>query len=295
MLSILIPVYNYNITNLVYNIHEQATRTKIEFEIICFEDGSNKYVIENKSSIETLMHTSIIVSSLNKGSIKSRQILSNQASYNWLLFLDSDVIPKHNSFIEKYINLISPDTDALYGGVAYKDEQPETEYLLRWKYGKSCEEINASKRNRKPYQVVVSGNFLIKKTIFNLINLKIKKNSYGLDNYFGILLNEKKARVKHINNEVYHLGIDKSDIYIKKIENAIETLLWLLNERRIFQHNNKLLSIFIYLKRLKLNHFMSLFFRVFNTSIKKNLLGKQPNIFFLQLYKISYMCYKDLQ
>ena len=48
MLSILIPTYNYDITKLVTDLHQQATDLEIVFEIIVMEDGSEKYITENQ-------------------------------------------------------------------------------------------------------------------------------------------------------------------------------------------------------------------------------------------------------
>ncbi len=294
MLSILIPVYNYNIIPLVNELHKLAIESNIKFEIICLEDGSNEYVVENKSHIKNLEYCSQIISKTNNGRIKSRQILSDTANYNWLLFLDADVIPKNNNFIKTYIEKTFNEIDAIYGGITYSNTIPNPKYILRWKYGKKYEEINANKRSLKPYKNIVSANFLIKKHTFNNINLSIKKSSYGLDNYFGYLLKKKNANILHIDNQVYHLGLEENHIYLKKIEQAVESLLWILNEQKKIKHNNTLLSLFTFLKRYRLHYIMSLFFKGFNLKIRKNLISYYPNMFFLQLYKITYMCFKYL-
>ena len=49
MLSILIPTYNYNITRLVADLHQQASDTYVDFEIIVMEDGSTLYGEKNKA------------------------------------------------------------------------------------------------------------------------------------------------------------------------------------------------------------------------------------------------------
>ena len=67
MLSILIPTYNYNISNLAIEIHKQATKAKIKFEIICFDDNSREFTHENKSTIDSLSYSKIIVSKKNLG------------------------------------------------------------------------------------------------------------------------------------------------------------------------------------------------------------------------------------
>ncbi|MBP7612167.1 MAG: glycosyltransferase, partial [Paludibacter sp.] len=49
MISILIPTYNYNITHLVTDLHQQAMETYVDFEIIVVEDGSTLSIEENKT------------------------------------------------------------------------------------------------------------------------------------------------------------------------------------------------------------------------------------------------------
>lgn len=294
MLSILIPVYNYNISNLVHEIHEQATKANIKFEIICFNDASEKYNYENNSAVGSLSSTKIINSEKNLGRIKSRQLLSNESIYNWLLFLDADVIPKSKKFIEHYISKINSNHDVIYGGFAYTNTRPNNDSVLRWKYGKKFEEVDAKKRNLKPHQLIISANFFIKKNIFKKINSKINRKGYGLDNYFASLLKQNNVSVLHLNNEVYHYGLETSIIYLNKAKDCIITLLWLFNTKKMLKHNNKLLSAFVLLKKVKLNYLMMVFYKAFNSKMKGNLIGVNPNMYLLQLYKLSYICYKDL-
>lgn len=48
MLSILIPTYNYNVYPLVSELHRQCLECGIAFEIIVFDDGSNRYIKDNQ-------------------------------------------------------------------------------------------------------------------------------------------------------------------------------------------------------------------------------------------------------
>jgi len=294
MLSILIPVYNYNISSLVLEVHEQATKANIKFEIICFDDNSEKHTLENKSIIGSLPDSKIIISKDNVGRIKARQMLSNASIYSWLLFLDADVRLKSKTFIERYIVNIDSEYEVIFGGFAYTDIKPENNAVLRWKYGKAYEEVDAKKRNLKPYQLIISANCFIKKNVFNKINRKINKKGYGLDNYFAALLKQNNIKVLHLNNEVYHFGIENSTTYLNKAEECIITLLWLYDGGKMQKHNNKLLTAFVVFKQLKANYFMAFFYKNFKAAMKKNLLGPNPNMLLLQMYKLSYICNKDL-
>ena len=104
----------------------------------------------------------------------------------------------------------------------------------------------------------------------------------------------KNIKVFHIDNEVYHLGIETSDVYLRKKEKAAETLLSLYNAKKIGNHQNDLLRVFIKLKLFKLNVVFSKLYIVFKKRLKNNLLSNKPSMKLLQFYRISYMCYKDL-
>ena len=294
MISVLIPVFNYNVVALVSNIHTQLQLSAIPFEIICLDDGSKPETIQQNSEISTLEFTTYEKNTVKSGRTGARQLLSQKATYNWLLFMDADVMPISGEFIKNYIKQIDSKNNTIYGGFAYKETPPDPEYLLRWHYGKTYEQVPASQRNKRPYKIIISANFMIQKTLFCEINSQVKAKGYGFDNFFGALLKTKKASVLHINNAVYHLGIETSKVYLQKKERAAETLLMLHKSNKITNHQNDLLNLYIKLKQFGGNHLFSAIFKLFGKHIKVNLLGKNPSMKLLQLYRISFMCYKDL-
>jgi len=295
MISVLIPIYNYNVTPLIYNLHELLVKSKVPFEILGFEDGSKTSFVKKNNDVAGLPYTSLLVSEENLGRIKARQILCEKAKYDWLLFLDADTIPKNEDFITVYLNIISEDYDAIFGGIYYEKQKPHKDNILRWKYGQEKEEVKAAKRMLAQYKHVVSANMLIKKSLFKDFNSEIKVDSYGMDSYFGLKLKKLEARIIHIDNEVFHLGIEKSIDFLNKKEEASETLLRLLSQNKTSFRENHLLNVFKVLKRYKLNYLFSLIYMWFKTILKTNLLGANPSIKLLQLYRISYMCNIDLK
>ncbi|WCO00827.1 glycosyltransferase family 2 protein [Psychroserpens ponticola] len=294
MISVLIPVYNYNIVALVTHIHTQLQLCNVPFEIICLDDASTTDVTNENDTISKLECTSHIKSKDNLGRTNARQYLSKQANYDWLLFLDADVMPKSDLFIRNYLNYIESDYEAIYGGFAYHKNVPDSKYMLRWTYGKTHEQISAQERNKKPYKVIISANFMIKKPVFSIINSQIEQKGYGFDNYFGALLKMKNIKVIHLDNEVYHLGIETSETYLNKKKKAAETLLTLYQSNKIGSHQNDLLHFFIKLKRYRLHVFFSMIYKLLKTPLKNNLLSSHPSMTALQLYRICYLCYKDL-
>lgn len=277
---------------LVETIHKQLTTSEITFEILCLDDASEFYTSENKI-VSHFTNTTYEISNINKGRIMTRQQLANNAKYNWLLFLDADVLPKNEQFIHNYLNAIKTDVDVIYGGFAYHQEQPKSDCILRWKYGKTKEQVPAINRNKSPYKIVISANFLIKKETFLSISSKIDSKDYGYDNYFGAMLKALHINVLHIDNEVYHIGIDNNSIYLKKIKQAVETLYHLHKTSKITTSENDLLELFKILKKYKLSIFFGSLYKWFQTSFERQLTGKKPSITLLQFYKLAYICYLD--
>lgn len=295
MLSILIPVYNFDIRTLVEQLHQQLRDASIDFEIICQDDASELDTAKTNAAIEKLDHTTYKHSDSNLGRIATRQQLANSATYDWLLFIDADVLPKSDTFIQNYINYINSDFQAIYGGFAYKDQPVDQHLSLRWKYGKSKEQVAASKRNKWPYKITISANFLIQKSVFIELNSKITHKGYGYDNFFASLLNQHHIKVLHIDNEVYHLGLEPNAQYLKKVEASVKNLLDLDKANSLSENENSLLLAYKRAKRLKLNGLVSGLFQWFRPSIQRNLLGTKPSILALQFYKLGYICHLDLK
>ncbi len=295
MLSILIPVYNYDIRPLAEQLSQQLSEVDITYEIIFQDDASNSSVSELNSKVELYEHIRYNRSSSNQGRTATRQLLAEQAKYDWLLFMDSDVIPKNDNYIEQYLLYLNKEVEAVYGGFAYLDEIPKVDHSLRWRYGRAKEQVSAEKRNRRPYKITISGNFLIQKSIFKELNRQIDQKGYGYDNYFASLLKQHEIKVLHIDNEVYHLGLESNSVYLNKVEASVKNLWTLNSSGSLSQNENSLLLTFKKIKRFKLNSFCSFLFHIFRQPMKRNLLNNKPSIFILQLYKLGYICFLDLK
>ena len=127
MISILIPAYNFNITNLIEDIHKQIKLTKNEFEIICIEDGSTKTF--SNANIINLNNVTYIHLKKNIGRSKIRNLLAKTAKFNWLLFIDCDS-EINNNFINNYINKKIDKKKIYYGETVYqKKNQNKKNYF----------------------------------------------------------------------------------------------------------------------------------------------------------------------
>ncbi len=166
MLSVLIPVFNYDVRALVNALGEQLSVLGKEYEIRVYDDCSTNDVLkkENESILEVpkVVYTKL---SKNLGFCRIRNLLAEEAKYDLLLFLDSDVEVITDDFIQRYLDL-ADDKTVFCGGMQYAKEAPEAGEYLKWLHGKAREEASPEIRNRAAHRTLWAGNFLIPKAIW---------------------------------------------------------------------------------------------------------------------------------
>lgn len=290
MLSVLIPTYNYNAFLLVKNIQKQLVLEKIPFEIICFDDGSNSSININNEEINTLSNATFIAFKKNVGRSAIRNLLAEKATFNWLLFLDADVLPVSNNFIKNYIKYFNSDKIVICGGIKYQGSTENQKYL-RYKYGKKNEEISLNKRRQNPSKYFFTSNFLIQKAVFSKIKFEEKLVDYGREDLlFSMDLIKEGYKIEQIANEVYHLGIDDNALFIKKTKKAMKNLIFLEKSNLIDADSLQLLKLINKISKFKL-----LKAAAFLQPVFENLAKNKSSVFFLNCMKVSYLCQLKLK
>lgn len=290
MLSILIPTYNYNVYNLVSTVQKQVEQTGIEYEIICLDDASNLISLENEK-INTLPNSSYKKLERNIGRSKIRNLLAQKAKFDWLLYLDADVLPKKDTFISEYIPYMNNEEKIVNGGLLYREEKPEKEKLLRWVYGKKREALSAEVRQKNPYLSFLTLNFLIHKSVFEEVSFdETIPNFRHEDTLFSYNLMQKNIRIVHIDNPIYHLGLDTFKDAIQKEKESLTALKYLIDNRLISVNYLKISKVFYAIKQYKLQSVISFFYKISQSLFLKNLSSNHPSMFVFDLYRLGYLC-----
>ena len=109
MISILIPIYNFAVKELVSELSRQAQELNLDFEILCIDDNSKSKYIKLNKDIEKIYGVNYKLNKKNIGRSAIRNVLTKQSKYDYLLFLDCDVQIKDTSS-DKILFLLD-DTD----------------------------------------------------------------------------------------------------------------------------------------------------------------------------------------
>lgn len=287
MLSILIPTFNYNAYPLVYELNRQAKKESFPFEILCYDDGSTIDIDEN-NKINTLVNASFkkIPSNIGRTAIRNR--LAKDAHFEWLLFIDADMLPKKEGFIRKYRDCMTSNNprSVVFGGCSYDSKHP-INHSLRFYYGKKREEKPADIRSKHPYQNILSGNMLIQKVLFNQLKV-LKENRYGLDPFFSGQLEKVNITPLHISNELYHLGLETNEAFLKKSKESALTIRWLYENNHISHRQSKLIAAHHWLVTMKLETLFQWTGKLLISPIKMLLAANKAPLSFLDLYRLYY-------
>jgi len=291
MLSILIPVYNYDITALVAKLISQLHNEEIDCEIIVADDCSTDKKISKKN--EFFLSEQNIAKFLplaeNIGRSAIRNLLAKEALYENLLFLDADVIPKYDSFILNYIKLLNTDYKIICGGIVYQEIKPEKEQLLRWIYGNARESIGVDERVKKPYVSFLTSNFLIKKLVLKTIKFDEKIKNIGFEDLlFSLEAKKNNINILHISNSIIHNGLETSEIFLQKSLEAVSAKINFIEKGILEEDYTKLSKIVSYSKKIKIEFFLNIFFKSTRKFFEKNLLSSKPSMFYFDLYRLGY-------
>jgi glycosyltransferase involved in cell wall biosynthesis len=291
MLSILVPLYNYNVYPLAKQIVDQALKLDIDFEFICIDDASGSPLNVENERVNALKNAKFIAQKTNAGYRGNRNNLAAMSKYDYLLFIDGDSIIIDSNYISNYLDNLTENTDIIYGGRTHPKNINDSNKKLRWKYGKYIEDKTASMRNKNIYKTLMFNNTLIRKECFNLIKFDTSITKYGHDDtLFAFQVKNLQLNVMHINNPIKHGDIDNNDTFIKKTEEGIINLFHIYHTKKIDSNFVRIMRLYSVLEKTRLKFIVILVFKLLNTSLKKQLKSSNPSLFLFNFYKIGLLC-----
>ncbi len=284
MISICIPVFNYDVSKLINQLIEQINSN---IEIICIDDASTRLDIKNKNAqlLYEKKHISYIELTENIGRSAIRNQFLKFAKNEYLLFLDCDSELSSKKFIINYINVLN-DSTVFYGGRIYP-EQTLISNSLHYCYGTKREVKPWKVRINNPYGTFYTHNFLVHKKILEFIPFNNNLTQYGYEDVaWANELKKQGVLITHINNEIIHIGLDSNLSFVNKSKLAVQNLILLQSQGLILK--SKLTFAINWIYKLKLANVFIGVYKIFEVRIENHLVNStQPNLQLLDLLKIN--------
>lgn len=285
MLSILIPVKDYNCSLLIEALHAQGERLQVPYEILIGEDGSSQELLTLNAIADRLPNCRRIIKETNVGRAAIRNLLAAEAQYPNLIFIDCDAAVERENFLADYLQALK-ECPVVCGGLYHPDKQPGGNCSLRYKYEKQADKFrDAATRSKAPYDKFTTFCFAIRREVFEAIRFDTSITEYGYeDALFGKELKRRSIAIKHIDNPLMHTGLEENRIYLSKIERSLHTLAGIKEKIG----STALTNAAGRLERSHLTWLFMIFWRAAKPLIVKNLLGTAPSLKALNIYKLGY-------
>ncbi|MCD6090802.1 MAG: glycosyltransferase family 2 protein [Bacteroidales bacterium] len=290
MISVCIPIYNFNISPLLAELTKQLSRADIPVELVLIDDCSSiEFKRLNKSLCKK--HTYIELEK-NIGRASIRNLFLQYARYENLLFLDCDSQIVLDDFLSNYIDSIKKTPNPIIcGGRIYDPKKPERNKILHWKYGMHRESKPSNIRNLYPSKSFMTNNFLISKQILSEIKFDERLNEYGHeDTLFGYQLKKKGFAIKHIENPVLNGDIESNIEFLGKTEKGIHNLISILNYvdfDKEFISDIAILRFYYRMKALRLIWWFGMKFYFLRPLLKYMFRQGYVNLWLFDFYKLG--------
>lgn len=299
-ISLLIPVYDYDIIALVHGMKSALGKVSELREILIGDDGSSP---EYKEKYKTLEEEGVrlISSEKNIGRAAIKNKLAMEASGDFLLFIDADtVLPgTAEAYFRKWLPMM-PIYKVICGGILYHDVPPgDPDKLLRWKYGKWSEQRKAAEKNRNPHAWFSTFNVLIEKSVFSKIRFNEELKQYGYeDTLMGYQLKKAGIDILHIDNGLIHEGLETNREFLNKTKLGIENLSKLYNnvtDKKTFSRTVKILRTYNYLRFFRLTNILARYYIRYRDRMEIRLESGNISLLLFRFYKNSMFCtYREI-
>lgn len=290
-ISVCIPIYNFDVRELIYNLKKEIKNNSIDGEIILIDDASDENFKHINNELLNQVKEFILLEK-NVGRSKIRNLFLKHTDGDYLLFLDCDVKIDNENFLTNYLKEIQRNrvVEVVYGNFKIDSAYSKT---LRNRY--SVEKEIFSVERSSDFSLLKTVNFIIKRDIFKKFPFNEHLVNYGYEDFvFAKTLEFGNVKFSAIQNPVIHIDDTSNEIFLNKTEIAIHSLYQLSQDSKneLFIKDIKVFKVAKKIIKAGLKNIFLNFYTLIETRIKKNLLSENPNLKYLDLFKLGLLLKK---
>ena len=290
-LSICIPVFNFDVNDLVKDLSEQIVSDRLDAEIILIDDASTESFFKINNNLKDKVSRFIFLEE-NIGRSRIRNLFLDHITQSaYLLFLDCDGKIISKSFLKTYCDFIEKENpDVIFGGRQVSNIKPSSEYGLRWKFATERENLPVQQRLISPYLDFQTNNFVVKRSVLERIPFNTSITQYGYEDLvFSKDLQDHSIKIDHIENPVFNNDVESNDVFLSKADESAKSLAQLIKTDENFDKVSdiRLVKAYLVLRKMGLIEMYLKIYRITKNRIIKKLLSGNVSLKMLDLYKLG--------
>lgn len=226
-LSIVTPVYKNDPSALFDALRQElhGSNYSEKCEIVIVDDGSNIQELSDKLQAEVQaleVPTTLITFGQNKGRSKARNALIENSIGEYLLFLDSDMLPDSKDFIAKWLLYIATQSPEItYGGYSILQASTDPKYALARALSENIDCMGHEERQKRGALAVATSNLLVRRDIMEKVPFDNGFSGWGWEDVdWALRANSANYKVNHAPIPATHLGLDEDKILLEKFQKA---------------------------------------------------------------------------
>jgi glycosyltransferase involved in cell wall biosynthesis len=288
-LSVLIPVFNRDVSELVRALLAQTPAWPGPTEIRLLDDGSaEEYRVINRllAMLPGVVYQEL-TANLGRAAVRNQLVAS--AQHEWVLLLDNTSRLMDSHYLARYAAVLG-QAPVVVGGVRYADQAPaEPALRLRWLYGQQREARSLAQRQAAPYSQLLVNNLLLSKVICQQFPFDEGLRGYGHeDTKLGWQLAVAGVLIHNLENPVLHAGLETATAFLEKSKQAVHNFARLLREDNLGA-DSKLARTARHLQRARLAASARMALTLSEPLLKRNLLSKRPFLSALDALKLLWL------
>ena len=220
VLSILSPFFHDDPRPLLSALDVQARSVGGRVELLVVDDGSRDetLAVAVAAHLDGLATPACFVRFLgNQGRAAARNTLGSRARGQFLLFLDSDVLPGSQTFLETYFAAMDAAEVAVIVGGFTMGHSPEPDRALHQYMSQTFNCLSAADRQATAWKYTYSANLMVPAEVFAVAPFDPGYAGWGWEDLEWGLRIADHWPIFHIDNTVIHEGLDPDHLLLGKI------------------------------------------------------------------------------
>ncbi|MEM7327783.1 MAG: glycosyltransferase [Pseudomonadota bacterium] len=198
--------------------------------LLIYDDGSHDPALVRQLTRQIMRFPGparLIHAPKNRGRSHARNRLFALAETEWILFLDADMQPDDEDFLNRYLDAVDAQADpaVVAGGFSLKHASPTRQTRLHAAQSLASECHPAAIRAQSPGRYVFTSNILVHRTILAEMTFDRGYQGWGWEDVDWGLRVAERFPIFHIDNPATHLGLDPDAALIDKYRQSVDNFL----------------------------------------------------------------------